>query len=316
MKIVNCKLKIQPQQKLLCVVGPTASGKTSLSVKLSKLFSNILVSADSRQVYYGMDIVTGKDHPNNTKIIGLDIVNPDQDCSVAIWHKIVMPHIKKAWKDGKLPIIVGGTGLYIKSLTDNIETMGIPRNTSLRHKLESLSLQKLQEKLSQLDSKKFTSLNQSDVQNPRRLIRAIEVVIHTESVGARSSRPSTHQFTPPNSLIIGLTHSNQDLYQETIKKRVIKRLELGAIQETQNLLEKYSPDFSSFSSLGYKYIIKFLEGEFTHDQMITDWTNSELAYAKRQLTWFKKNNNITWFDSFDDSTSSLVASLVKDWYSN
>ncbi len=295
--------------KLLCIVGPTASGKTGLAVKLSQLFPSILVSADSRQVYKGMDIVTGKDHPSDQEIFGIDIVSPEEESSVAVWHRAVFPHILQAWENDLLPIIVGGTGLYLRALISGIETMSIPPNQKLRDSLSNHSVQDLQSQLKELDSHKFNQMNHSDQLNPRRLVRAIEIASLTPE------SPTQSDFTSPDSLFIGLRHNDLEAYKSNLKKRVIARIEQGAIKETKNLLSKHSPELASFSSLGYQHTTRFIEGKITHDQMIKDWTRSELAYSKRQLTWFAKTPDITWFDPHLSTTPSQVASLVKDWYS-
>lgn len=302
-----------PANKLLCIVGPTASGKTGLAVKLSKLFPNILISADSRQVYQEMDIVTGKDHPANIKIIGLDIISPDQDCSVAVWHRAVISEIQESWQAGRLPIVVGGTGLYIKSLTEGVETMNIPRDSQLRTEIELLSVSQLQARLSSHDHSKLTSLNKSDINNPRRLVRAIEVAIHKKSSKVNSDQQA---FTPPDSFIIGLRHPNQEVYKKSVIARVESRVSHGALDETRELIKKYSPDTSSFTSLGYKYLIQYLNKSITKEEMIRSWAQSEISYAKRQLTWFSKVENITWFDAQNQQIFSEVAPLVKAWYSN
>jgi len=300
-------------KRLLCIAGPTASGKTSLALKLSEFFPSILVSADSRQVYREMDIVTGKDHPESTTLYGIDLVGPDEECSVSGWYQAVIPAIEEAWASDLLPIIVGGTGLYFRALTKGIETMSIPPNQELRDSLSEFPVQDLQSKLGELDSKKLGSMNQSDRQNPRRLIRAIEVAsseAKTPSVALqREVRPSL------NSLIIGLRPFDQGKFTTTVRERVLSRLELGALQETQDLLSKYPQDLPSFSSLGYPHLIDHLSGKLTEDELINNWTQEELQYSKRQLTWFNKVEDLHWFDSQDANLLSGVASLVKDWYS-
>lgn len=290
---------------LLCIVGPTSSGKTSLSLKLAKLFPSILASADSRQVYRGMDLVTGKDHPQDLELHGIDLLSPAESCSVSLWYRHVSPVVNQALLQGKLPILVGGTGLYFKAFEGSIETMQIPPNPSLRQKLSSYSLKQLQAQLSQLDAAKLNSLNHSDLHNPRRLIRAIEIA----STKAPVSSYPTHDL-----LYLGLRYSDQDLYQQLIRRRVLERLEQGAISETKNLLAQYDPNLPSFSSLGYIPIIKYLNQEYSYQQMVDSWIHAELAYSKRQLTWFRKVPSVHWFDPKSPDYFSQVASLVKDWY--
>lgn len=273
--------------KLLCIVGPTATGKTKKALALSAKQPSILVSADSRQLYRGMSIVTGKDHPKDLKIYGIDIVNPDQPCSVSVWYDTVMPPIRQAWAEGKLPIIVGGTGLYVHALTHGIATMSVPINQALRSDLSPLSITKLQDKLYKLDPAKYASMNHSDQNNPRRLIRAIEIYKDPIFVKPRRDRKL------PQTEIIGLKYSDLRVQREKITQRVLARLEQGAIAETKKLLAKYPPSLQSMSAIGYRSII---QGKLTKDQMIDSWVADELAYAKRQLTWFRHVQNIKWYD--------------------
>ncbi len=279
--------------QLLCIVGPTGTGKTKRAIEESLKQPSILISADSRQVYSGMDIVTGKDHPVDIKLFGIDILDPNQDCSVSIWYDAVIPHIRKAWEEGKLPIVVGGTGLYVKALTEGIETMQIPINPSLRTQLEALSLTELQSKLSELHPSKYNAMNNSDKHNPRRLIRAIEIGLSNYKVPNLVKQSS--QFNHITSQIIGLKYSNLNIELSKIHDRVMARLSQGAIEETKTLLAKYSPDIKSMTAIGYKSIISHLSGELSQDQMIETWVSDELAYAKRQLTWFRKQPTI-WYD--------------------
>ena len=276
--------------KLLCIVGPTATGKTKKALALSAKQPSILVSADSRQLYCGMSIVTGKDHPKDLKIYGIDIVNPDQPCSVSVWYDAVMPPIRQAWAEGKLPVVVGGTGLYVRALTHGIAAMSVPITQALRSDLSPLSITKLQDRLRQLDPAKYASMNHSDQNNPRRLIRAIEIYKDPFFVKPRTDRKL------PQAEIIGLIHSVESIQRNKIHARVITRLELGAIDETTKLLKNYSSNLQSMSAIGYRSIIQYLEGKLTKDQMIDSWVADELSYAKRQLTWFRPTKNIKWYD--------------------
>lgn len=273
--------------KLLCIVGPTGTGKTALALKLAAKQPSILVSADSRQVYRGMDIVTGKDHPPHTILYGIDLVNPGEPCSVSIWYDVVMPHIIQAWEEGKLPIIVGGTGLYVKALTSGIATIQVPINQPLRGQLIPLSIAELQTKLRNLDPRKLVSLNHSDQHNPRRLIRAIEVVMSPDL-------PESKIFNLESKLI-GLRYFDDSNYRSIITARVQKRLSSGAIAETERLIKSASPQ--AFTAIGYHRIVDYIEGKSTKEAMVEHWVSDELAYAKRQMTWFRKDNSIKWYDA-------------------
>lgn len=291
-------------KKILIITGQTATGKTSLAIKISDIIPSILISADSRQIYKGMDIVTGKDHPNQISIKAIDIINPDEQISVAQWAVIAKKEIKKAWKLNKLPIIVGGTGLYIRALTEGIDTAGIPPNPTLRTTLEKQPIQILQEKLQELNLEKFESMNNSDRNNPRRLIRAIEVATSVNSRKTTKLEAEFKQFSliPPSN------------YKEIIKKRVLRRLQDNAsIKETEQLLIKYDKNLESFTGIGYRTIIDYLEGNITMEELVEKWTREELSYSKRQTTWIKKQPTIsTRLDSQKD-LSQLVKD-VKTWY--
>ncbi|MFZ2199346.1 MAG: tRNA (adenosine(37)-N6)-dimethylallyltransferase MiaA [Microgenomates group bacterium] len=274
--------------KLVCIVGPTATGKTAKAIELSKEKPSIIISADSRQVYRGMDIVTGKDHPHGVSIYGIDIVEPDQPISVAVWYDSVMPHINQAWADDKQVILVGGTGLYVKALTNGIETMGVEIDQSLRDGLAPLSITELQARLKALDLPKFESMNASDSFNPRRLIRAIEISLSRVEL----QRTDLCKIT---SKMIGLKYFDDSNHRSKIRDRVSARIASGAIDETKSLLERYPQSLQSMSAIGYKSIVKYLKGEYSKDQMIDTWLGDEMAYVKRQMTWFRKQP-VIWYD--------------------
>lgn len=288
----------------ICIVGPTATGKTGLAIELNQRFKGILVSADSRQVYRKMDIVTGKDHSPHVKIHGIDLVNPDQECSVSLWYQAISPLVHS----NQLSIIVGGTGLYVKALTEGIPTMTIPPDHSLRKQLTTLSIPDLQARLKSLSFSRYKRLNHSDSLNSRRLIRAIEI----ESTSSIRETEKT-SFTIPNhpSLIIALRPPDIVFYTRLIKTRVLDRLKIGALQETQELIAEYGNNLPSLSAIGYRSLISFLEGEISREEMINKWVSDEVSYAKRQLTWFKKVTNLNWFSSEDPLLLSKAKSLVE-----
>lgn len=274
--------------QIICVVGSTATGKTKKALELASVHPSIIISADSRQVFKGMDIVPGKDHPSDVQIYGIDLVNPDKTCSVSVWYDAVKPHIEEAISKNIQVIVVGGTGLYVKAITDGIETMSVPINQDLRDELESLTLLELQDKLKSVDNSKFVSMNHSDQLNPRRLVRAIEV-----SLSGQTLQRSVLCKVEPK--IIGLKYKDSVLQKDLIHSRVLSRLELGAIEETKIMLEKYGDQVQSMTALGYKSIIKYLKNELNRDGMIESWVNDEMSYVKRQMTWFRKVL-VIWYD--------------------
>lgn len=261
--------------KLLVICGPTATGKTALAAKLAKKFNGELVSADSRQVYRGMNLVTGKDRPD-VPIWLYDVVNPDEEFSVSQWVKLARVAIGDIQKRNKLPIVVGGTGLYIKALINPFDTINIPPNTRLRKKLQTMSVRELQAMTTRGD------MNQSDWNNPRRLIRKIEIA---------SSPKKSLQGESLKAFIIGLTAPLPMLYQR-IDTRFASRMRAGLEAEAAALLARFRRDLPSMSAIGL----------------------NEHAYARRQLTWFKKQKGIHWVDVTDEKMFSKVTALVRAWY--
>lgn len=280
------------------IVGTTGTGKTKLATMLAnKSPDSIIISADSRQVYREMDIVTGKDHPKNLDIKGINLVGPNQDFSVSEWYDYVKPLYDRAQDVGKQVIIVGGTGFYVRSLTSGIETLSVPINPKLRTKLEKLSVGELQEILKQKNLSKFNQLNHSDQLNPRRLVRAIEV----SSTDLNTPTSSVPTYTQP---LIGLYYQDLEMQKKVIRERVLARIDSGAIKETEKLISKYGSVIQGMSALGYLQIRRHLLGEISEGELVELWTLDELKYAKRQLTYFRKLN-VVWYDRGRMSTEEI-----------
>lgn len=262
--------------KLLIIAGPTATGKTALAAGLAREFDGELVSADSRQVYRGMDLTTGKDRPD-VPVWLYDVCNPDDQFSVSQWVMLARAAIADIRKRNKLPIVVGGTGLYIKALLEPFETMNIPPDPRLRTKLQSLSVPELQRMVGR------GTMNDSDWNNPRRLIRKIEV--------ARVKKRTPVNQDAFDYLMIGLTAPLPVLY-DRIDKRLEERVRAGLNKEAASLRARYSPDLPSMSAIGL----------------------NEHAYARRQMTWFKKQKGIRWMDITNANYQDGIVSLVRAWY--
>lgn len=324
-------------KKLLIVCGPTATGKTSLAIYLAKQFNGELISADSRQVYKRLDVITGKDLPESRQLSSTsyqlkyqnkqytsfayvvdgvplwlyDVVAPNEKFSVGVYAyfgKFLMDEISKR---NKLPIVVGGTGLYLKALTSNLGLIHIPPNKGLRAKLARLAVDDLQEYLAKLNPARDAAMNVSDRQNPRRLIRAIEIVRWQ-----REHRETPQEIRSPfEALWIGLT-APMAVLEERIKKRVAVRWE-RAVEEVQKLKDlDLSQAFPAVTSLGIVAIQAFLTGQLSETEAQEAWWRAERAYAKRQLTWFKKQEGIHRFNITSDAWQEEVAVLVKGWYTN
>lgn len=317
------------KKKLLVICGPTATGKTKLAIKLAKMFDGELISADSRQVYRGMDIGTGKDLPQNArlkiydlrfksntigyyrvagvKIWGYDLVQPKEGFSAGQYAKIAQKVIANIQKRGKLPILVGGTGLYIKAVVDGFDTEGIESNIELRAGLSKKSIAELQEILRGQDPVKLASMNNSDLNNPLRLVRAIEV--------AQSQKPVKKTAKPDfDTLFIGLKMDKKDL-SKVIRNRVKKRLQDGQQEEIQKLLsQNVSWGMQSMSSIGYGLWKDYFDGKSNLKSVKELWEREEMQYAGKQMTWFKRDKRIKWFKALSENLAKNVETAVKKWH--
>ena len=321
-------------KKLLVICGPTATGKTRLALDLAKTFGGELLSADSRQVYRKMDIGTGKDLPVNSKLQipnyklgrnigyyeikgirlwGYDLVDPKDEFSVSKYLKSAQLILKDIWKRGKLPILVGGTGLYIKSVVDGIPTISVPTSPSLRLSLAKKNVEELFEILAQFDALKAASMNSSDKKNPRRLLRAIEVAQWrlSQKPGMLLKRKSDM-----NTLFVGLNAPFVVLEQK-ILLRIKKRITQGFGEEVTNLLSRgVNWNHQSMDSLGYRQWKEYIIGKKTIEKVIQEWFTDEKNYAKRQITWSKKNKRIIWFDVSKESWKKDIENTVRRWHNN
>lgn len=311
--------------KLLVICGQTGTGKTSLAFYLADILGGELVSADSRQVFKKLDIGTGKDllkgsrfdkrgfyDVGGIKIWGYDLVDPKREFSVGRYLKFAQKAIKNITKAKILPILVGGTGLYIKGVVDGIPTALVPRNPALRKNLEGKGSEALFEILAQLDPIKAGSLNQSDKANPRRLVRGIEIA--SWSLGKKHKPVKLFTGLGRDVLFIGLTAPKACLASR-IDQRVTKRVRQGLEKEIRGLLASgIDWGCQAMSSLGYRQWQPYFLGTKTKAQVIADWENEEKRYAKRQLTWFKKDARIHWFDISQENYVKEVEKLVKKWY--
>lgn len=266
------------------IFGPTASGKSAQAYELAQKLETNVLSFDSRHIYQGMDIVTGKDRPPQDwpqKLMGVDLVTPDQDFSIRHYYEYAKPIINSYRERQKPLILVGGSWQYVDVLLRPPASLFVPIDEKWRQEANKLSTPQLQAKLKQVDESKFSALNQSDVANPRRLIRAIEV----------ASQP---EITTPQPLIqtneyqlIAKTPSI-DQISDRIINRIQERLNQGALEETEYLMNKY-PDWHApaFSATGYGPIRQYLEGQIDEESMKQAWKHQEREYAKRQLVWIK-----------------------------
>jgi tRNA dimethylallyltransferase len=295
---------------LLAITGPTAVGKTDFFLRLLKAGYNFeAIIVDSRQVYRHMDIGTGKDLPEaknlRAKFWLYDCVSPDQSFSSAIFVNLATTTIKAIRNRQNQPVLLGGTGRYIKDLETKPSTLCIPPDYSLRQKLHATSVARLQQQLTQLNPEKIQRMNQSDINNPRRLIRAIEI-----AQNQKTFQPSTKI----RQNIICLTAPLQ-LIKARIETRVNKRLKQGMIDEVKFLLDKY-PNFVALQAShtpGYQEVIQLIEGHLSVVETKKRWINREYNYAKRQLTWFKHQTNAIWFDITKINWYAEAVAQLEQW---
>lgn len=349
----------RPLLKLIVVLGPTASGKTELAIELARKFNGEIVSADSRQIYKEMDIGTNKiltdtdskrtnaDNDiilsdsegsrikkvkprdssllaslapqNNIRICMVDIVNPDQEFTLAQYKEMAVKIINDIHKRGKLPFLVGGTGLYIQAIIDNFQIPKVAPNEALRKKLETLDLLELSEMLKKIDPQAAEVI---DIKNKRRLIRALEVSL---SGGKTFSSLKTKGKSLFDCLQIGIKISKEKLY-EKINKRVDEMIEAGLVDEVKKIKEKYSCGIPSMNGIGYKEICQVLEsGDSNRGTMRNSARNNAekfnkavdlikrntRRYSRRQMTWFRRDKRIRWVENLKQAEKLIKKFLKK-----
>lgn len=315
--------------KILVICGPTAVGKTDLALHLAHEFEGVLIAADSRQVYRGLDIGSGKYSPKDSFkkfsgkwllkdvwIHGYDLAEPNKRFTAADFAKFFWKTVNKIWKRGKLPILVGGTGFYIMAALKGFETLGIPPNPKLRQRLGRLSTEKLFNQLLEVDKRKAEVLSPTEAKNPRRLIRAIEVAKFKKSYSKIVSTYPYINMEEANALKIGLTCPREILYQK-IDRRVDERINMGMIEEVKKLLAvEVSNQRLKALGLEYRYLTELVLGEITRAEAISKLKFAIHDAARRQLTWFRREKDIIWFDITDRNFYQKVEKLSEKWYSN
>jgi len=287
------------KEKVIVIVGPTAIGKTDLSIQLAKELQTEIISGDSMQVYKGMDIGTGKITKEEMADIPhymLNIRQPNEDFSVATFKELVEEHIKVINEKGKIPIIVGGTGLYIQAVLFDYQFSEQKRDEKFTKELENLLEREgniaLHEKLKKVDPIQASKIHPN---NYRRVIRALEVF---ESTGkTMTERHKTQNKTSKNDYVLIGLEMNRDKLYERINRRVEKMVQDGLVEEVRALYDKGFSDTQAMKAIGYKEIIPYLEQEMSLDEAVSILQRNSRRYAKRQYTWFKNQMDVTWFDA-------------------
>ncbi len=283
------------KNKLVVILGPTACGKTRMGTVLAHKYNGEIISADSRQVYQGMDIGTGKDL-GDYMVNGyqvpyhlIDIVDPQIDFNVAKYQKLAYEAIDDVLRRGKVPFLVGGTGLYIDAVTKNYQFNEVTpeKQIKIRKKLDKWSLERLLKELKAKDPIIFEKIDQN---NRRRVQRALEIFLET---GESKSKNQLGQIKY-DILFIGIKFPLEKIYAK-IDNRLDNRLDEGMIKEVEKL-RKNAVSWQRLDDFGleYRYVSRYLKGQITHEEMILQLKHAIHHFAKRQLTWFRRNKDIIW----------------------
>lgn len=319
--------------KLLIITGQTACGKTDLAFRLAEKYDGEIVSFDSRQAYKNLNIITGKDIDPRIKTWMIDVYDPKQIITAYDYCQKANAIISDIIKRNKLPIIVGGTVFYIKSFLDGVSDFEGEPNWDLRNELEKYSVAELQNILRKINIERLSQMNNSDINNKRRLIRAIEIFKYQKSniptslklppfaqgfgvakrgAGMKNGKKSII-LKKYDSLIIGLWREKEDLVK-IIEKRVKKRIDSGAFEEIDDLLKSgYSFSDPGLNTIGYKQLKEFYEGKKMKDEVILDWEKQEIDYARRQLVFMKKLAGCNIFKLSGSAELEKIEELVYKW---
>ena len=286
--------------KVIVICGPTASGKTALSIELAKKINGEIISCDSMQIYKYMDIGTAKPTLEEQKEVKhhlIDFVEPNQRYSVAEYKKDAEKSIEEILSKGKTPIIVGGTGLYVDSLIYGIEYPEIELDEEYRKQLEKeieeKGLESLYNKAKEIDSKAMEKISPND---KKRIMRVVEIYKATGKTKTEQEIESRTHEVKYDYKVFAIKMDREKLY-ERINKRVDMMIEKGLIEEVQNILKKYDKFPTAMQGLGYKEVVEYLDGKTTKEEMIDKIKMQTRRYAKRQITWFKKNKQTVWIEN-------------------
>lgn len=301
--------------RALCIVGPTSSGKTALGIALAKKFKGEVINADARQIYRGFNIGTGKPEGRRMSSDGrrfflvervphhlMDFMSPLKVCTVAEWQKKALRFVRTLSDKGKLPILVGGTGLYIQALVDNYRIPSVPPNPAYRGAMESKTLSELVSMLLHVDPEAEKIV---DLKNRRRVLRALEVVTFT----GRAFSVQRHRDRPVvDALLIGIKRSKEEL-KERIEMAIDQMILRGWVKEVEKLHRHGVPwNAPAMTSIGYREIGAYLRGEIPLETAIERTKRATGQYTKRQITWFKREGRVHWVKD-----AAEAARVVKKW---
>ena len=302
------------KNKVIVICGPTASGKTALSIELAKQIHGEIVSCDSMQIYKDMNIGTAK--PTIQEMQGIKhyligYVSPEKRYSVADYKRDAKNAIKEIIEKDKMPIIVGGTGLYLDSLIYEIEYQEIELDEEYRKNLEKeveeQGLDRLYERAKQIDAKAVEKISPND---KKRILRILEIYHATGKTKTEQEIESRKKEVEYDYKVYALDWDREKLY-DRINKRVDIMIEQGLIEEVKQILDKYDTFPTAMQGLGYKEVVDYLEGKLTKEEMIEKIKMETRRYAKRQLTWFRKNKQTIWLNA-EDTIQDNINIILKD----
>ena len=293
--------------KVIVICGPTASGKTALSIELAKKINGQIVSADSMQIYEDMNIGTAKPDKEEMQSIKhylIDFISPENRYSVADYKKDAKKAIKEIIEKGKTPIVVGGTGLYIDSLIYEIEYNEIQTDLKYREELEKRVLEEGLENLYN-EAKKIDpeAIKKISINDKKRILRILEIYKETKKTKTQLELESRKE--PEYDYKVFAINMDREILYDRINKRVDIMIEKGLIEEVKNICNKYKEFPTAMQGLGYKEVVEYLEKKVTKEEMIEKIKMESRRYAKRQLTWFRKNKQTIWLDGLQDVQNNI-----------
>lgn len=294
--------------KIICVVGATASGKTGLGVEIAKAVAGEIISADSMQVYKNMPIATAVATADEQQGIPhhlIEFLEPEESFSVADFVSLAREKAFDIAKRGKTPIVVGGTGLFIDSLVKNIKFADVEQNSELREKLEEKTNDELYDELLRVDSRSAQDIHKN---NRKRVIRALELY-YSGTSKAQQNDESMLEESPFDALYIGINYRDREVLYNRINKRVDIMLENGLLDEAKSVLNYVGK--TSAQAIGHKELKPYLDGDISLDEAVESLKRETRRYAKRQLTWFRRNEKINWIYADEMSRDELVARTVE-----
>ena len=302
--------------KIICVVGATASGKTDLAVKLAKAVNGEIISADSMQVYKHMDIGTAKITSEEMQGVPhylIDILEPSEDFNVVTFKNLASEKVKEIESRDKIPIVVGGTGFYIQALLYDIDFTDNDNDMSYRTELEAIAKEKgnsvLYDMLKSLDGEAAAEIHPNNV---KRVIRALEFYKKSNQKISEHNKTERQKKSPYDAKYFALTDEREKIY-ENIEKRIDKMLEMGLVTEVKALIETgISRTGTAMQGLGYKEIAAYLNGEMSFEEAIYVLKRDTRHFAKRQLTWLRREKDVIWFDKSEISEDQILNDMITE----